>query len=124
MRMIQQEIHAAFDLVGLPLGRHFGSKTDYRSTHPGCRYIPNASIFIRTARIWGGDLDLLHDGRALCSISRLLNRKLFITFEQEKRSIPHSWVLDDTVASVWQGRVKYFCRRKSVIPGKSGGAWW
>lgn len=124
MRFTQQEIHAVFDLVGLHLGRHFGSKSQYRESHPGCRYVPNSSIFVREGRIWGGDLDLAKDGCSLCQVSRLLGRKLFVTFEQVKYPVQHRWVVRDTVATIWQGKISYFCRTKPVIPPTDGWAWW
>jgi hypothetical protein len=63
--------------------------------------VPNCSIFIREARIWGGDIDLAKDGGSLCHVSRLLDRKLFLTFEQVKYPIPHKWVVEDNCYRLW-----------------------
>jgi hypothetical protein len=92
--------------------------------------VPNANIFVTSkngdgpnGKIWFGDLDVQVDERALISISRLLNRKLFILTEADGRwgqeAISHQTVIRRAVATIWRGHVTF---SKPADP--HGGSWW
>lgn len=96
---------------GLSYGRSFGSKSGYARDHSGRFYLANASVFTRDRRrVWTGDLDLAieDDLRGLIAASRRLNRKLFIfreRSEEDLRSAPSEWFTENTVVTVWRGKV-------------------
>ena len=126
------EISAAFSLVGLDQGRSLGSKSAYREIHPQNRFVPNASIFVRCTgeggaifpgKIWYGDLDLLKDGRALISVSRLLQRQLFILNEADgcwnQQALTHGKVRKRSVATIWRKHIMF---SGPIAP--YGAAWW
>ena len=81
------EFHAAFALCDLPLGRHFGSKSTYRTKHPGCLYVSNCDAYLSDGRkIWGGDIDLsTDDRRRLQMVAKLLRRQVYVLSEQVTR---------------------------------------
>jgi hypothetical protein len=75
-----------FSAEALPVGRCFGSKSGYRSSHPGHKFIPNANVFCRTrGKIWWGDLDLTLDKPKLEAVARRLRMRLYVLFEYDGR---------------------------------------
>ena len=112
------EITATFSNAGLSFGRCFGSKSGYSKQVQPNRFVPNAVIFVAPAtvgggggKVWHGDLDILHDERALVAVSRRLNRKLYILREFDGyvgyEVAPHRVVTRRAIATVWRGRVDY-----------------
>jgi hypothetical protein len=86
MRFENDEIHRqAFIDLGFPPGRMIsGSKSGYVRNNPGCEPYFNARVcVIGEGVIWWGDLDLAKDRPMLDSISRKLERKLYILRESD-----------------------------------------
>ena len=103
-------IDAVFAQAGLPRGRYWGSKSGYRATHPGARFIANAWVYLRHGnRVWGGDLDLAtSDMEALKRVSRRLNRKLYVLREQPShRALSAAELEDWAEVAIWRQRVRY-----------------
>ncbi len=102
---------AAFLLVGLTWGRHFGTTLNYVRKHPRRFMVANACVLTSDGTcVWRGDLDLAttDDQRGLISVSRLLRLKLHITRELTDREIaalPRGWLQENAVATVYQGKV-------------------
>jgi len=102
---------AAFLDCGLRYGRRFGSKSGYFRENPGCRYVPNACVYMRDRTCaWRGDLDLAtqSDVSGLVSASRLLNRKLYVMREQTNdnlRALPMRWMVENALATIWRGQM-------------------
>jgi hypothetical protein len=106
-----KEIHAMFLLVGLPVGRDFGSRSKYRAEHIENQLIPCACVYTRDrGHVWCGDLDLAtSDQAALKNLSRLLNRKLNVLREQVSRQArSYRWIVESAEVTVWRDRVQRY----------------
>lgn len=102
LEFTRQKATQAFERCGLPMGRCFGSKSGYRSTHPKCDFIPNANVFSRRGgKVWFGDLDLERDRPALELVARRLRCRLYVLSEHDgrfdKAARPHAEVVQDAV---------------------------
>lgn len=86
MRFENDEIYRqSFIDLGFPPGRMIsGSKSGYVRNNPGCEAYFNARVCaIGEGIIWWGDLDLAKDRPMLDSVSRKLEKKLYILRESD-----------------------------------------
>jgi len=112
----RKDFAPVFARNGLGLGRCFGGKSGYRSSHPRSIFIPNANVFSRKhGKIWWGDLDLHNDKAALEKIAQQLRTRLFVLCESDGRfeqaEKPHAEVIK---TALWN------TGGRAHVPGRRG----
>ena len=83
----EQQINAAFQSVGLYLGRMIsGSKSHYCETYPDNVVYFNANIVTeKDGKIWYGDLDLTKTGHLLECVASTIGEPLYVLREMDCR---------------------------------------